>query len=147
MCIRDRSPYWDPRKPVLRCFFFIFFKNGLSRHNPRKGPTNVRGKSRSTGAWNFMFAAKKARKRHFRNLNQVVCGFTAARQGSSHKREILHAVLRSYTLKLSTDVLWATTHFRFRGVRIEGICPKKLGPPKNGEKTQKVETPQSFDFA
>ena len=74
---------------------FHFFKYGLSRHNPGRAPQIF-----VVNLDQLVLEFSCSRQRRPENAisilkKQVVCGFTAARQGSSHKREILHAVWRS----------------------------------------------------
>lgn len=101
----------------------------------------------------------------FLEQNQLVCGFTVTRESLPHKREELHVVFGSLTLKFRTNVLWVKTstfpscvltyiifarNFRIQILKTtlsfsrfcdESSYPKKLGPPKTGDKVKRRKIP------
>ena len=88
------SPFWDPGRPALR-YYFSFFQNRSVAALSKEGIHKILWQNSMNWCLNNHFHVTKGPKKLFSYLNQVVCGFTAAQQSTSHKRKILHAVLRS----------------------------------------------------
>ena len=90
----DVDSILGPQKTGSTILFFIVIKTGCRGITQGRTPQKFVAKLDEL-MLNLSFHVTDRSKMLFSYLNQVICGFTAAQQSTSHKREILHAVLRS----------------------------------------------------
>ena len=139
-----------PQKTGTTMIFFFFSKTICRRIIQRTAPQNFVVKfvqlvlelsfSRRRRAKNAIFILKSSNLRVHRGTAKFIAliGKTS-RRFNELDPEILHRCSLGHYTKSHVCFFNFFLYFRFRTVWIEGICPQKMGSPKNGEKSQKVK--------